>query len=110
MSIFQISAIFFALFMSYVVSIQTKKQVLSSVESSFWFSLWGLFIVFAAFPELLLDITGLLRFSRVFDLLVVLTFMLLTLMIFSSYFQQKELNKKLEKFVRDDAIKKAIKN
>lgn len=110
MSIFQFLAICFAIFMSYVVSIQAKKQILSQIEASFWFSVWGLFIIFAAFPELLLDLTDFLRFSRVFDLLVVLAFMVLTLMIFSSYFQQKSLTKKLERFIRADAIKKVSKN
>ena len=110
MTFFQITAILFALFMTFSVSIQSKKQVLSAVEASFWYSLWGLFMVFAAFPELLIDIVDLLHFSRVFDLLVVLAFMILTVLVFSGYFEQRSLHRKLEKFVREEALRRVIKN
>ncbi|MEN8252838.1 MAG: DUF2304 family protein [Patescibacteria group bacterium] len=104
MTIFQLTAVFFALFMSYVVTIKHKKQVLNSLELSFWLSIWGLFVIFAAFPNLLLDMTDILHFSRVFDLLVVVAFMVLSILIFKSYFDQKELNKKIEDLVRQDSI------
>lgn len=110
MTFFQITAIFFALFMSYTISIQAKKQVLSLFEASFWYSLWGLFIAFAAFPELLIDIVDLLHFSRVFDLLVVMAFMVITTLVFFGYYSQKSLQRKLEKFVRQDALLNAKKN
>ena len=63
----------------------------------------------ALFPDLLLGITGDLHFARVFDLLVVLALMVLTVVIFMNYFAQKELRKKLEKYVRQSAIDETIK-
>ncbi len=104
MSIFQIVSVLFAIIMLYVVSVHRKKKSLSPVEASFWFSSWGLFIVIAVFPDLLSDISGFLSFTRVFDLLIVIALMVLSSVLFLSYFKQKELSKKLEDAVRRDAI------
>jgi hypothetical protein len=104
MSIFQIAATLFALFMIYVVSIHKNKTKLTAVEVSFWYAMWVLFIVIALFPNLLLGITQTLHFSRVFDLLLVLALMVLTSIVVLSYFVQKENQKKLEEFVRKQAI------
>lgn len=104
MSIFQLGATLFALFMIYVVSIHKNKSKLSIVEISFWYSMWFLFVVIALFPNLLLGITHTLKFQRVFDLLIVLALMVLTVIVVLSYFTQKENQKKLEQFVRKQAI------
>lgn len=104
MSIFQIGATLFALFMIYVVTIHKNKTKLSKVEVSFWYAMWMLFIVIALFPNLLLGITHTLHFQRVFDLLLVLALMVLTVLVVLSYFTQKENQKKLEDFVRKQAI------
>jgi hypothetical protein len=93
--------------MIYVVSIHSKKKTLTFLESSFWVSLWLFFIVISVFPDLLLGVTGALHFARVFDLLVVLALMVLSIVIFMSYFTQKEAARKLEEFVRDQAISEA---
>lgn len=107
MSIFQVLAVFFALFMLYVLGIHKKKSKLTPLEVSFWYSTWFAFIVIAIFPNLLLGISNALNFTRVFDLLVVGAMMVLTVVVIMGYFQQKENNLKLEKFVREEAIKKA---
>lgn len=105
MSIFQILATCFALFMLYVVNIHRSKAALSRVEVSFWYSTWLVFIFIAMFPHLVSGLTGILNFSRVFDFLVVLAMMMLTSLVFSSYLTQKENSKKLEILVRKMAIK-----
>ena len=104
MSIFQIGATLFALFMMYVVSIHKRKSRLSLIEVSFWYSMWFSFIVISIFPNLLLGISSALNFQRVFDLLLVLALMVLTALVVMSYFTQKENQKKLETFVRKQAI------
>lgn len=105
MSIFQIFAILFALFMIYIIRIHKRKAELSIIETSFWYSIWTLFIGIALFPNLLLGISGVLNFTRVFDLLTVGALMIITLLVISNYLSQKEINKKLEELVRDKAIK-----
>lgn len=104
MSIFQVIAVLFALFMMYVVSIQSKKKTLTVLETNFWYSMWVSFMVIAVFPFLLQGIAGGLHFSRVFDLLVVLAFMVLTFVIITSYFAQKENSKKVSELVRQLAL------
>ncbi len=104
MTVFQIASALFALVMIYVVTIHRKKENLTAIETSAWISVWILFIVVALFPHLLLGITGLLSFARVFDLLVVMAFMILSVVLFLSYFKIKTLEKKVEQFVRRKAV------
>lgn len=110
MSIFQIIATFFALFMLYVTRIHDKQIKFSVTEKFFWYSLWIVFIVIALFPDLLLGITQFLRFSRVFDLLTVGALMILTVVVIWNNFTQRVANKKIEQFIREHAIKNARKN
>jgi hypothetical protein len=104
MNIFQTISLLFALFMLYVTRTHTLKQRFSAVETFFWYSLWIVFGVLALFPELLTGLTDLLRFSRVFDLLLVGALMVLTVIVVLNYFQQRENSKKWEDFIRQRAI------
>lgn len=106
MSIFQIAATLFALFMMYVVTIHNRKKHISITEYSFWCTTWVMFIIIALFPDLMLGISGALSFSRVFDLLIVIALMILTTIVFTSYMTHKENTKKLEELVRKFAIEK----
>ncbi len=106
MTFFQIGATLFALFMIYVVSIHGKKRALSVAEMSFWVTSWVFFIVIALFPNLLIGISHTLRFARIFDLLLVAALMVLTVMVFFSYFAQKEVIQKVEHLTRTLAIQK----
>lgn len=110
MSFFQISAILFALFMMYVIGIHRRKSVLSKIEVSFWYSLWGVFVVIAIFPHWLLGLAGILNFARVFDLLTVMAFMILSLLVFSTYLSQKDTKSKIEKLIRELAHQERLKN
>jgi hypothetical protein len=110
MSIFQIISIFFAFFMMYVIRIHKRKADLNTIEISFWYSIWSIFIIIALFPNLLLGITDVLNFARVFDLLIVIAFMILSFVIFSTYLSQKETDKKIEKLIRDTAHNERLKD
>jgi hypothetical protein len=104
MTIFQILAAIFALWMMYVVSIHGKKKTLTFGEVVFWITIWVLFVIIAIFPNLLLGIAHTLKFGRVFDLLVVGALMILNILVFASYFTQKESQRRLEDLVRQLAI------
>lgn len=110
MNIFQIGSIFFALFMMYVISIHKRKSALNTIEVSFWYSVWILFIILAIFPHWLLGLAGVLHFARVFDLLIVIAFMILSFVIFTTYLSQKETNEKIEQLVRETAHKERLKD
>lgn len=105
MSIFQMGATLFALFMLYVVNIHRRKLSLSRTEVFFWYSMWMFFIFLALFPQVLIGITQSLSFARVFDFLVVVAFMVLTVIVVTNYFLQRENRRKLEEIVRSIALK-----
>jgi hypothetical protein len=106
MSIFQIAATLFALFMIYWVRSNQKRAHLSTIESSLWYSVWCTFIILALFPNLLLGVVTTLHFARVFDLLVTGAFMVLVVLIFHIYIKNKKLEQKLETLVRKIALQK----
>lgn len=110
MSIFQLIAIVFATFMIYVVRVKSKKYRLSNLETYGWYAIWGGFIILALFPNLLLGVVGILNFGRVFDLLTVIAFMILSALVLYLYLTLKEIRIKLEDMVRKDAIKSAQKS
>jgi hypothetical protein len=108
MSIFQMGATLFALFMLYVVNIHRRKLRLSRSEVFFWYSMWLFFIFLSLFPQVLIGITQTLSFARVFDFLVVVAFMVLTIIVVTNYFLQRENHRKLEEIVRIIALKPYI--
>jgi len=109
MTIFQMISIIFAFCMMYLVSIHHRKKLISGAELSLWLSTWFVFIIISLFPNLLLGLVGVLRFDRVFDLLLVIALMILTTIVFGMYFKQKQLKSELETYVREDALKSAVK-
>jgi hypothetical protein len=94
--------------MSYVVRVHQQKARLSTIEASMWYSLWFLFAFIAVFPHLLIGISEYFYFDRVFDLLIVGAFMVLTFIILRSYFMYKVLLDKIEALARDKAILETI--
>jgi len=108
MTLFQVSSILFALFMSYVVRVHQQKARLTAIEASLWYSLWFLFACIAVFPHLLTGISEYFYFDRVFDLLVVGAFMVLTFIVLRSYFMYRLLLEKIEILVRDKAIAETL--
>lgn len=106
MSVFQTLAALFALFMIYWVRTSYKRGHLTMVESYFWYSIWLAFTCLSIFPNFLLGIAHGLHFARVFDLLVVMAFMILTTLLFSLYLKNKKMEQKMEQLVRKFAIEK----
>ena len=106
MSIFQILAALFAVFMIYWVRSNHKRQHLNTLESSFWYSIWLAFACLSIFPNFLLGIAHSLRFARVFDLLVVIAFMIISTLVFSLYLKNKIMDQKIEKLARKFTIEK----
>lgn len=106
MSIFQIIATLFALFMMYTVKLYNKKRALGAAETSFWFTVWTFFILVCLFPDLLKGISHTLHFSRVFDLLIVAALMVISFITFINYLRHKTLEQKIEDLVRKISFKK----
>lgn len=109
MSVFQIISVCFGLFMLYVVRIHQKKKTLSTTESSFWYSVWMFYVIISLFPNLVRGLSNFLNFARIFDLGVIVTFMVLTIVTFFNYFRHKTLEHKLERLIRVTALSSAKK-
>lgn len=91
--------------MLYVVRIHQKKKTLAATESSFWYSTWTFFVVISIFPSLAQGISNLLSFARIFDLGIVVSLMVLTIMTFFNYFKHNLLDQKIEKLIRSTALR-----
>ncbi len=103
-SIIQILSVIFGIFMLYVVRIHRKKGVLERNEVFFWNTLWLGFIYVAFFPQTFQGLIQRLQIARVFDLLVIIAFMIITFITFQSGIKIKNLAKKLEEMVRKKAL------
>lgn len=109
MSIFQVLAFCFGLFMMYLIVVHQKKHVLSVREGIAWLLLWATFLLLSLFPDMLDGAVDLLHFSRVFDLLLVMALMVLTIVVYLSYIKQRRSEQRVEELVRSVAIRDASK-
>lgn len=109
MSLFQLGSVLFSLVMLYIISIHKKQAALSKLELAIWGALWSAFILIVLFPQTLQGITETLKFARLFDLLVVGAFMVITILVFVSYLNIRETGRKLEQLIRDLALKEVTK-
>ncbi|PIU03824.1 hypothetical protein COT44_00905 [Candidatus Shapirobacteria bacterium CG08_land_8_20_14_0_20_39_18] len=106
----QIIGILFSIFMVYVSFLNWKKKDLNNLEMLFWIFLWTCFIIIILFPNILQGLTKILFFARTMDLLMIAAFIILTIIGYSNYISNKKIEKKIEKMVRNQAIKKYLKN
>lgn len=103
-SIIQILSVIFGIFMLYVVRIHRKRGVLERNEVFFWTALWLSFIYVAFFPQTFKGVIQRLQIARVFDLLVIVAFMIITFITFQNRIKIKNLGKKLEEIIRKKAL------
>lgn len=103
-SIIQILSVIFGIFMLYVVRIHRKKGVLDRNEVFFWNTLWLGFIYVAVFPQTFRGLIQRLQIARVFDLLVIVAFMIITFITFQNRITIKNLGRKLEEIIRKKAL------
>ena len=103
-SIIQILSVIFGILMLYVARIHRKKGVLDRNEVFFWNTLWLGFIYVAFFPQTFRGLIQKLQIARVFDLLVIVAFMIITFITFQNRITIKNLGKKLEEIIRKRAL------
>ena len=103
----QIIAILFAIFMIYVAFLHWKRKDINGGEIFFWTFLWLGFIIITLFPNILQNLTKLLFFTRVMDLLMVIAFMILALFGFLNHVSNRRMEKKIEELIRKEAKREA---
>lgn len=103
----QILGIIFGMTMLYFTFVKRKRQELSIEEMWLWFSGWGILILLALWPSILDPIIGPLNFHRRLDFFVVVGFFVLLGLVFYNYSVVKKMERKLEVYVRQEALKTA---
>ena len=100
----QLLGIIFGLAMMYFTFVRFKRKELNSSELITWFLGWILLVIVAISPSSLDFIIGHLNFYRRLDFFVVFGFFLLFGLGFYNYSIVKKMERKLEVFVRREAI------
>ena len=101
----QIIAILFAFVMIYFAVLHRRRGELDKTEILSWVVIWTATIVIVVFPELLRKLAQTFFITRLFDLMVVGGFVLVITMVARTYVSTKRMEKKLEEFTRDEALK-----
>lgn len=104
MILLQIVCILFALLMLYIIRIHRLKQNIPAAEFRMWIIVWVAFIFLTFFPQTTAGLAETLHISRVFDLFVILAFMVLTYITFMNRVHYERLERKLEKIIRKNAM------
>ena len=82
---------------------------MSNIGFAGWSFLWALLLFITIFPNSLNPVTKVVKVIRVMDLIMILTFMFLTLLTFRNYISLNETKRKLEEIVRSLTLEKSAK-
>lgn len=101
----QVIAMFFSLIMIYIAYLHYRRGEINGLESIFWFGSWLGAILIVLFPSLFKTFSETIAVSRAFDLAVLGGFILVIPLVYLSYIRTKKMEKKFEKYIRDEALK-----
>lgn len=105
----QLIAILFSLFLFYVTFIHFKKGQLSTLEALFFSTIWLGSIFVTLFPKSLNFVLNTFNILRLLDLATIAGFMLLIGIAFRNYIRIRDLERRIEKIVRNEALGNAKK-
>ncbi|MDP3639754.1 MAG: DUF2304 domain-containing protein [Nanoarchaeota archaeon] len=103
----QFLGVVFGMSMMYFTFVKYKRKEINKMEYFFWLSCWTLLTLVAVIPYALDPLIAPLHFYRRLDFFVVLGFFVLLLLGFHSYTSLKRVEKKVERFVRQEALREA---
>jgi len=87
-----------------------RRAQFTKRELVFWLLLWLGFIFIALFPKSVSPLTGYLGLTRIMDLIMIAAFVILFALVFHNYIINRQQQKKLEKLVRELALRDLDKN
>ncbi len=102
----QVIALCFALIMIYFAYLHYRRQEINGFEMLFWLGSWCGAVTIIIFPEIFKMFSQTIAISRAFDLAVLGGFILIIPMVYISYIRTKRLERKIEKLVREESIRK----
>lgn len=101
----QVIALVFSIIMVYFAYVHYRRREINKLEISIWLAVWIGAILIVLFPSIFSGFAGVIAISRAFDLAVIGGFILIIPLVYSSYIRTKRLESKIEKLVRDEALK-----
>ncbi len=101
----QVAAIVFSLTMIYLAVLHFKKGEIDSMEIASWIVIWVITILIVIFPDIVRVFAQSFAVSRLLDLLIAGGFVLVISMVASTYVKSRRIEKKLEDFIRKEALK-----
>ncbi|MCK4859755.1 MAG: DUF2304 domain-containing protein [Candidatus Omnitrophica bacterium] len=103
--VLQFIGVAFALVMIYFALLNYRRGELNATEIFLWFIIWVAAIIVVVFPDFLRVFSSTFLFARLFDLLVVGALLVVVVMVSRAYIATKRMERKLEKYVRKEALK-----
>jgi hypothetical protein len=104
-SILKIIGIIFALLMAYSTFLNYKKNEFSKIQFLFWEIVWVCLLLVVLFTEIATMAVRSIGFLRLMDFLTVAGFLVITFLSFHNHYSINKVKNKLEKLVREDALK-----
>jgi len=89
----------------YMTHLYFKRKIFNKGESTFWFTLWFGFLVILIRPKLFDFILVKFDLERTADIIIIVAFIVIYVIGFYNYINQKILYEKLEALVRANALK-----
>jgi len=103
----QILGIFFALIMLYLTFYNFKRKTLSKQSYALWTVVWVLTVLIALFPQTLYGVMEDLSIQRTVDFIALIGFAFFAVLIFYLHSKVNKMQEKLERLVRNMAMKEA---
>lgn len=103
----QIIGFLFGLVMLYLTFLYYKRGDYESRSFVVWVCVWLFFLIMTMLPKTIYGLMETLKIERTADFFVVSGFLFFSLVIFYLFVTLKSMQKKIEKMVREIAIKKA---
>ncbi|MFA5842599.1 MAG: DUF2304 domain-containing protein [Candidatus Gracilibacteria bacterium] len=101
----QLLCIIFACLALFFTYIAYKRRDFSGKEMILWMMIWVVFLGIAILPETVSPYIQKMGFSRLMDFVVVIAFVVLFALLIHNYLVVKFLQKRIEKLVREEALK-----
>lgn len=104
----QIVAIVFALWMVYFTFLHFRRKEFSVPEFMLWQLLWFGLVIVVVFPKSIRFLLTTFSISRTFDLVVIVGIVILFGVTFRNYVIIRRIEKRVEEFVRKEALQEHV--
>lgn len=101
----QLLCIIFACLALFFTYIAYKRRDFNGKEMLLWVIVWLVFLGIAIFPQTVSPYIQNMGFARLMDFVVVIAFVVLFALLIHNYLVVKFLQKRIEKLVREEALK-----